>query len=157
MESSRKKLIAGGLIFVGIIGLGAVVYNFIQLYTSMPSRSEVMDFAAEARNSFPDAVDTITGSLVPDAGTASDETAAADSPAADTSTPVADTSETDWLTPGQRQMLATLGIDEADLPATLTPELEACFVAKLGADRVEAIKSGETPTVVEGMKAATCL
>ncbi len=156
MEPSRKKLIAGGIVFVGVIAIGVVIYNFVQLYTSMPSRAEVMNFANDAVDALPEGIEAVTGSLVPDQGrtaTVPGDTMLPGSVSADTETVPAG----DWLTPGQRAMLSTLGIDEADLPATLTPELETCFVEKLGRERVDAIKAGETPTVVEGVKAATCL
>lgn len=153
MEPSRKKLIAGVIVFIGVIGIAAVVYTFAQLYTSMPSRGEVMDFATGAMDSLPEAADVITGSLVPDAGTSGDVSSETPTTLPTTEAPT----PADWLTPGQRQTLAALGIDEADLPATLTPALEACLVDKLGADRVAEVKAGETPTVIEGMKAATCL
>lgn len=156
MESSHKKLIAGGIVFVGVIAIGVVIYNFVQLYTSMPSRAEVMNFANDAVDALPEGIEGVTGSLVPDQGDSvnvpGNTTLPGDGPT-DTEVVPAD----DWLTPGQRAMLSTLGIDEADLPATLTPALEACFVEKLGRERVDAVKSGETPTVVEGIKAATCL
>ncbi len=153
MEPSRKKLIAGVIVFIGVIGIVAVVYTFVQLYTSMPSKAEVMDFATEAMDSLPEAADVITGSLVPDAATPSDTSSETPTTLPTTETPAS----ADWLTPEQREILATLGIDEADLPAVLTPELEACLVDKIGADRVAAVKAGDTPTVIEGVRAATCL
>jgi hypothetical protein len=136
-----------------VIGIVAVVYTFVQLYTSMPSKAEVMDFATGAMDSLPEAADVITGSLIPDAATPSDTSSEIPTtlPTTEASAPA------DWLTPGQRETLAALGIDEADLPATLTPALEACLVDKLGADRVAEVKAGDTPTVIEGVRAATCL
>ncbi len=81
---------------------------------------------------------------------------AEDSKAVDTASEVVPVA-TDWLNPEQRAMLATLGIDESSLPATLTPALEACFVDALGQTRVDAIKAGETPSVFEAMRAMPCL
>jgi hypothetical protein len=155
MEPSRKKIIAGTIVFLGVIGVVAVIYNFVQLYSTMPSRSEVMDFATGAVDALPDTADPITGSLVPDSGETSASGGDTILPTSETVAPTENAQ--DWLTPGQRAMLSTLGIDEADLPPTLTPELEACFVEKLGRERVDVIKSGETPTVIEGIKATTCL
>lgn len=140
---------------MGIVGLGAVAYNFIRLYSSMPSREDVMNFASDTLDNLPTADEAVSGSLVPDGGQVS---AGADGqvttlPSEQTTAPTS----ADWLTPAQRQVLRTLGIDESALPTTLTPELEACFVGKIGTDRVEAIKGGDTPSLIEGMKAMACL
>lgn len=155
MQSSKAKLFTGVLVFVGIIGLGAVVYNFISLYSSMPSREDVMNFASDTLDNLPTADEAVSGSLVPDGGQAGVGTdgQVTTLPTEQSAAPAS----TDWLTPAQRQVLSTLGIDESALPTTLTPELEACFVTKIGTDRVDAIKGGDTPTLIEGMKAMACL
>lgn len=57
----------------------------------------------------------------------------------------------------QEQTLEKLGVDPAKLPTQITPELEACFITKLGAPRVEAIKSGTAPTAIDFFKAQACL
>jgi hypothetical protein len=67
------------------------------------------------------------------------------------------TTSNDWLTPGQRQLLATFGIDVASLPQELTPVLRACLVEAWGEVRFSLIISGETPTVFEGARAVSCL
>jgi hypothetical protein len=159
METKKAKVFTGVLLFIGIIAIGAVVFNFVRLYTSMPSRSEVLDFANNALFDTQEVGEPIEGSLVPvtdgeidtENGTPTTLPTAADAPAND------EVVRHDWLTAGQRAMLETFGIDESALPATLTPELEACFDAKIGEVRVEAIKAGDTPTMVEGMKAIACL
>lgn len=155
MQLGKGKLLSAILLFVGIIGLGTMVYNLIRLYSTMPSREDVMELVSGAQEEVSAVADTVAGSLVPDGGQAQGGTDAAMTTfPADTGTAPA---SGDWLTPGQRQVLKTLGIDESALPATLTPELEACFVTKIGADRVNAIKTGDTPSLVEGMKAMACL
>ncbi|NUM25066.1 MAG: hypothetical protein HUU49_00405 [Candidatus Buchananbacteria bacterium] len=57
----------------------------------------------------------------------------------------------------QEQALEQVGVDPAKLPTQITPELEACFAATLGADRVSAIKSGESPTIIDFFKAQSCI
>ncbi len=61
------------------------------------------------------------------------------------------------LTDSQEQMLEKIGIDPAKLPQTITPELEQCFIAKLGQERVDQIKSGQSPTAVDLFKAKSCI
>ena len=43
------------------------------------------------------------------------------------------------------------------MPSDITPEQEACFEAKLGAERVAEIKAGDSPTVTEYFKARDCI
>ena len=61
------------------------------------------------------------------------------------------------LSDQQEKALEQLGIDPAKLPTEITPELEACFTAKLGESRVSAIKGGEQPTTFDFLKAQSCL
>jgi hypothetical protein len=60
------------------------------------------------------------------------------------------------LTSEQEQALESIGIDPASIPSTISPEMEACFVAILGEARVEAIKDGATPTPIEAIKTKEC-
>ncbi|MFM2424090.1 MAG: hypothetical protein RLZZ70_479 [Candidatus Parcubacteria bacterium] len=62
-----------------------------------------------------------------------------------------------WLTPGQRQMLETFGIDVATLPQELSPALAACLTGAWGEARFAEITSGDTPTFFEGTRAVSCL
>lgn len=64
------------------------------------------------------------------------------------------TVDTANLTEGQRSMLGALGID-ADT-VTITPEMVACAEASLGTARIEEIKNGATPNVIEGGKLMAC-
>ena len=61
------------------------------------------------------------------------------------------------LNESQEAVLETFGIDPASLPATITPEQEACFIEAIGADRVEEIKAGDTPTATEIFRGRGCL
>lgn len=153
MQANKRPLIAGIILFLGVAAVVLVVVYMIRLYTAMPSKIEVINFANNMSNTLTEDDGTIVGSLVPDSGEDTLET----STVLPTSVPQSDTPRADWLSPEQRRTLARLGIDESKLPATLTPELEACFVKAIGEVRVEAIKAGDSPTVVEGLKAITCL
>lgn len=61
------------------------------------------------------------------------------------------------LNTSQEKTLEALGIDPATIPTTFTPDMEVCAVEKLGAQRVEEIKGGATPTVMDYMKGKDCL
>jgi len=61
------------------------------------------------------------------------------------------------LNESQESALETFGIDPASLPSEITPEQEACFIEAIGADRVEEIKAGDTPTATEIFKGRGCL
>ncbi len=150
MPSGKHSLLAGIIVFLGVGAVALVAYNAVRVYTAMPSRADVINFAGEVTDSATKTATDVVGSLVPDAGVVV-ETNELDAPS--TAAPI----KHDWLSPEQRRTLTMLGIDESKLPATLTPELEACFVKAIGEVRVEAIKQGDSPTVGEGMKAAACL
>src|SRR5690606_22965944 len=60
----------------------------------------------------------------------------------------ATTVDTSQLSPGQRQLLESLGVDTSSI--TITPEMIACAEAKVGAQRVAEIQNGATPTFMEG-------
>lgn len=61
------------------------------------------------------------------------------------------------LSPTQEKALETFGIDPATVPTSITPEQEACFVEKLGQERVNEIKAGDSPTATEFFKAKSCI
>ena len=61
------------------------------------------------------------------------------------------------LTPKQEQALQKIGVDPAALPSTITPEMEKCFYAKLGATRANEIKNGSEPTAGDYFIARACL
>jgi hypothetical protein len=61
------------------------------------------------------------------------------------------------LTDSQEKTLELVGIDPAKLPTKLTPELEACAVEKLGVERVADIIKGALPSMMDLLKAKSCL
>jgi len=61
------------------------------------------------------------------------------------------------LTDSQEATLEKLGVDPAKLPTEITPAMEACFTEKLGIDRVNAIVGGETPGILDVVKAKSCI
>jgi hypothetical protein len=153
MHGKKPSVIAGVILLVGIIALALVVMNFIRLYTAMPSKTDVINFANDVRGEVVETGVDYRGSVVP----GDDVEPKTTLPETESTAVAVPTAEADWLSPEQRRILSKLGVDEAKLPKTLTPELEACFNAAIGEVRVEAIKAGDAPTVVEGMKAMTCL
>ena len=58
------------------------------------------------------------------------------------------------LTPGQRKLLESLGINADEI--VITQEMVLCAEARLGADRIEEIKDGATPSFLEGVELVTC-
>jgi hypothetical protein len=160
MQPQKGRLMAGIVVFIGVVAIGVVIYTGIHFVMSLPSGSDVADFTKNFFEDAPTVGDVIKGTMIPDGGTKTDPPAGTPTTLPTTnSVDRATTSmpKSDWLTPGQRKVLATLGIDESDLPATLTPELEACLVTKIGEERFAAVKGGATPTIAEGLKAMGCL
>ncbi len=60
------------------------------------------------------------------------------------------------LSPTQESALEKIGVDPAKVPTSISSEQEACFEAKLGKDRVAAIKAGDSPTMTDYIKAKDC-
>lgn len=60
----------------------------------------------------------------------------------------------DQLTPGQRKVLETLGIDTTSV--TVTPEMMACAEAGVGSARYKEIVAGATPSIGEGLTLLAC-
>ncbi len=61
------------------------------------------------------------------------------------------------LSEEQKQALTSFGVDPSTIPSTISPEVEACFVANLGAPRVAEIKAGAVPGALEFFKAKSCI
>jgi hypothetical protein len=61
------------------------------------------------------------------------------------------------LTDAQKQALGSFGIDSASLPSSISAEQEACFVAELGRERVDAIKVGGTPSAMDFIRVKNCI
>lgn len=57
----------------------------------------------------------------------------------------------------QEKTLESYGVDVEKLPQTVTPEMEKCFVEKLGEARAKEIVGGATPSAMEILKARACL
>lgn len=60
------------------------------------------------------------------------------------------------LTPAQNEALKSVGVDPSTLPSKITPEMERCFYAKLGATRANEIKNGAEPTMSDYFAARSC-
>lgn len=82
---------------------------------------------------------------------------AATSEADSTNTPGESTTAGFKLSSAQIDALVNLGIDPAAVPSSISAEQEACFVAALGAERVEEIKAGAVPSAFELLKAESCM
>jgi len=60
------------------------------------------------------------------------------------------------LSSQQEAALESIGVNPANLPTTITPEMETCFAKKLGTTRVAEIKAGDTPTAAEVFTTREC-
>jgi len=61
------------------------------------------------------------------------------------------------LNENQEKLLEIIGVDVENLPTEITPEMEACFTEKLGAERVKEIMAGDSPNPFDLFKAKGCL
>jgi hypothetical protein len=61
------------------------------------------------------------------------------------------------LTDTQKDMLKSFGIDPDSLPEELTPEMEQCFIDKLGEERVNEIIGGAAPDIFDFFNAKSCI
>lgn len=59
------------------------------------------------------------------------------------------------ISPDQQKALQDAGIDPGAIK--ITPEMEACFIEKLGNTRVEEIKKGAIPNPLDIFRARNCL
>ena len=62
-----------------------------------------------------------------------------------------------YLTKKKKKMVESVGIDPANLPTTITPEMQQCFIDLFGEQRVNEIINGAEPTAVELARGASCL
>jgi hypothetical protein len=60
------------------------------------------------------------------------------------------------LSESQEKVLENIGVDPATLPSEITPEMEECFEEKLGKERADEIKAGDSPTPIDYAKAKGC-
>ena len=61
------------------------------------------------------------------------------------------------LNEAQENTLEKIGVNTANLPSTITPEMESCFVGALGQTRVNEIIAGDSPSAIDLFKAKSCL
>ena len=61
------------------------------------------------------------------------------------------------LSTEQENQLERVGIDPATVPTEISPEMEECFVDKLGEKRVREIAGGASPNALEIVKVEPCL
>lgn len=57
----------------------------------------------------------------------------------------------------KKRHLENLGVNIEQLPTSITPGMEACFVEKLGEARANEIAKGDTPSIIEFFKAKECI
>lgn len=60
------------------------------------------------------------------------------------------------LSSGQEKTLQSLGVNLESISTTITPAQEQCAIETLGQDRVNQIKSGSDPSVIDYFKAKEC-
>lgn len=81
-------------------------------------------------------------------------------PAGDAVQPVsstpAGTDKNPALSPAQEAALEKIGVDPAKVPTSISADMKACFVAKLGAARVAEIQNGAAPTPGEVLTTSPC-
>lgn len=61
------------------------------------------------------------------------------------------------LSSEQEVMLESVGVDTSKLPSEITPEMQKCFIEKLGQERASEIIGGSSPTTGEIISANSCL
>jgi len=62
-----------------------------------------------------------------------------------------------FLDEEQEAWLESMGIEPADLPSEITPEMERCFIQKLGEKRANEIIQGDLLNATDFLKANSCL
>lgn len=61
------------------------------------------------------------------------------------------------LNSSQEKTLESIGVNPSKLPNEITPEMQNCFEIKLGKDRADEINKGDEPTIVDFLKAQSCI
>lgn len=61
-----------------------------------------------------------------------------------------------YLNDDQEALLESVGIDVSEVPTQITSEQEQCAIDAIGADRVNAIANGATPTFGEVLSVEHC-
>lgn len=75
----------------------------------------------------------------------------------DTNAAIDSTDRHPLLNEDQEKVLQSYGVDPAQLPTEITPDMQQCFIDKLGQDRAVQIIGGSEPTPTEIFKARECL
>lgn len=57
----------------------------------------------------------------------------------------------------QEKLLESYNVDIKSLPTTIPPDIEACFIESLGAEKVEEIKNGAVPGALDILRARSCI
>ena len=70
---------------------------------------------------------------------------------------IENTDKNPLLSAEQEKTLEDWGVDVAQLPTEISPEMQACFIEKLGEERVAGIMKGGTPSALDLLKAKGCL
>jgi hypothetical protein len=78
-------------------------------------------------------------------------------PAATTNNAAPTTDKNPLLNADQEKTLESLGVDPAALPTTITPQMQKCFIEKLGQARVAEIMKTGQPTAADYFAARACL
>jgi len=73
------------------------------------------------------------------------------------SIPVDNVDKNPLLSEEQEAALETLGVNPVNLPTAITPELEICFISKLGEVRTSEIMQGDAPNATDLFKVSACL
>lgn len=75
----------------------------------------------------------------------------------DNNTVVSDGDQNPLLNTEQEKTLTSFGVDVSQLPTTISPAMQDCFVEKLGESRAMEIVNGATPSATDFFKAQDCL
>lgn len=61
------------------------------------------------------------------------------------------------LSPAQKEMLDSFGVDPSSVPSAISLEQEVCFREALGDARVAEILAGDTPSLLEIVQGKSCI
>lgn len=133
-----KKIIAGIVAFIIITG-GALIYNHINEPASLTAEKSIVTEEESTPIEEP-------------AATSTTDIKKAEPVPSPEPTPVSS-----LLTKEQEETLEKFGIDTDTIPSEITPEQEACAIEEIGIDRVEDIKNGDAPSLLEMVAAMKCI
>ncbi len=139
-----KQLFTQIFVSLGVIFLLLILFA-IYFFVADPYELKPLIFGSSAPT-FQSNIDSTTGSV----GTEGES---------EVTSPQTDTTASGGfaLSEAQKQALVSFGIDPASVPASVSIEQEACFVAALGESRVAEVKAGAVPNALEFYKAKGCI